>query len=135
MVMTDIVKWDPLRDMTRFFEEVDKLMANFFNSFPAELFTPRMTGNDLNVQVQEKGGEVVITADIPESMKDNVDVAIHQGHLIISGEGKSHLDHGNTRGFHWNRFTRQQPLPARVKSEKASVDLKNGKLTIRAPKE
>jgi len=114
---------------------MDKLMADFNSSFSAGMQTPHLTWNDLNIKVEEKCGEVIITADIPESVRENVDVAVHQGHLVIKGEGGSHHKHGDTRGFFWSRFARQQPLPVRIKSEKASVDLKNGKLTIMAPKE
>lgn len=131
--MDEIVKWDPFQDMTRFFEEVDKLFAGFLKSFSDELYATQMIGSHMNLQVRDEGKDIVITGDIPNAVKDTVDVVLRQDQVIVSGETTAKENGGQE--YHWSKFTRARSLPAKVKSEGATVDLKNGKLTVRVPKE
>ncbi len=132
--MANLVKWDPFQDMTRFFEEVDKLFANFIKSFSEELYSTQIAGSNMNLQVRDEGNELIITGDIPDAVKDNVDVAVHQDRVIVSGETAKARKNGTAREYHWSKFTRARSLPAEVKSENAKVHMDKGKLVIRAPK-
>jgi len=133
--MADLVKWDPFQDMTRFFEEVDKLFEHFLKSFSQELYATQLAGTKMNLQVKDNGNEVIITGDVPNIAKDNVDVILRSDHVIVSGETLSNTDKEGGKQVHWSKFTRACTLPVKVKSEGAKVNLENGKLIIRAIKQ
>ncbi len=132
--MADLVKWDPFQDMTGFFDELDKLFTHFMKSFSEELYSAQLAGNKMNLQVKEVDGDLVITGDIPNSVKDNIDVVVRQDSVVISGENMLQKEKGEQKEYQWSKFTRACTLPARVNSEKARIDFKDGKLIIRAPK-
>ncbi len=133
--MTNLIKWDPFQDMTRFFDELDKLFAHFMKSFSKELYATQLAGKNMNLRVSDEGKEIVISGDIPNAVKDNLDVVLRQNHVIVSGETRSGNENNNTGEYHWSKFTRACTLPVKVKSEQAKVQFENGKLTIRVPKE
>ncbi len=133
--MTDLIKWDPFQDMTRFFDELDKLFAHFMKSFSQELYATQLAGKSMNLRVTDEGKEIVITGDVPNAVKDNLDVVLHQNNVIVSGETKSVNQNNKTGEYHWSKFTRACSLPVKVKSEQAKVNYENGKLIIRVPKD
>lgn len=132
--MPDMVKWNPFGDITRIFNEVDKLFANLMKPFSDEVFTRGLAKKNLNLQVREENQEIIITGDIPGAIKDKVDVALHEDRVAISGETEAKEEKDGQRAYSWSRFTVIEPLPVRVKSESATVSLKDGKLAIRVKK-
>jgi|GEM_PF-2254113 len=133
--MTDLMKWDPFQDITRFFDEVDKLFAHFMKSFSEEIHSVQLKGNNVNLQVRDEGSEIVITGDIPNAVKDNVDIVLRQDSVLVSGETALQKEKNGLKEYQWSKFSKVCSLPARVNSKGAKIDLKNGKLTIKAPKE
>ncbi len=133
--MTDIVKWNPFRELAGYFNEMDKMFAPFWELMSEGLGHPEFTGQNINLQVHEEGGEIVITGDIPGAVKDNLNVVVHQDRVIVSGETKSTTENNGAKVYQWSKFSRAVGLPARVKSESATVNVQNGALKIRASKE
>ncbi len=132
--MADLIKWDPFQDITGFFDELDKLFTHFMKSFSEELYSSQSAGNRMNLQVKEEGRDLIITGDIPNSVKDNIDVVVRQDSVVISGENLLQKENGEQKEYQWSKFTRACSLPVKVNSEKTKIDLTEGKLTIRAPK-
>ena len=134
--MSDLVKkWDPFQDMTRFFEEVDNLFAHFLKSFSDELYSTQLAGANMNLQVKDEGKDLLITGDIPNAVKDNVDVVLRENSVLVSGETVLQKEQNGQKSYHWSKFSRACSLPARVNSKGAKIDLQNGKLIIKVPKE
>lgn len=93
-----------------------------------------MNRTNITINVQEKGNEIVITGDIPNAVKDSIDVALRPEMIVVSGETSLKNQSEGAKEFCWSKFTRMCALPAKVKSEAARVSFENGKLTIRVPK-
>jgi HSP20 family protein len=121
--------------MTKFFEEVDKLFSHFMQSFSEELRVLQASENSIHLQAKDEGKEIVISGDIPNALKDNVDVVVRQDSVVIKGENTLHREKDGTREYQWNKFTRAYNFPVKVKSKNARIDFKDGKITVRVPKE
>lgn len=132
--MSDIVKWDPFKDVTKLYEDIDNLFTQFLKSFSQEFHTSRKSSTDIALVVENKGTEIVITGDIPNAVKDSIDVAVRPDNVVVSGETSVRKQDKSTNGYYWSKFARMCSLPARVKSEEAIVSFENGKLVIRVPK-
>jgi HSP20 family protein len=87
--------------------------------------------------VSEQDGQLVVRADVPGVNRDQIEVEIENGQLVVSGERKE--EHEERRGgFYrtersYGRFYRAIPLPDGVKPEQAQATFNNGVLEIRIP--
>jgi HSP20 family protein len=133
--MSDIMKWEPFKDVAKVFKEMDKMFVPLFKSFSEEMQKGPLFTNILELQISEENGDIVVSGKIPDEVKDNLDVVVHQNRVTVSGEGSLTKKHDGTQEYQWGKFTRTFQLPAKIKSEKAKVSFENGQLKIRAPKE
>lgn len=132
--MSDIVKWEPFKDIAKVFAEMDKMFAPLFKSFSEEMQKYPLFSNMLDLKISEENGEIVVSGQIPDGIKDNLDVVVHQNMVTVSGEGSLTKNHSGAKEYQWGKFTRTFHLPAKIRSEKATVNFENGQLKIRAPK-
>lgn len=133
--MSDIVKWEPFKDIFKVFEEMDKMFAPLFKTFSEEMHRSPLFANILDLQIKEEDGDIVVSGQVPEDVKDNLDVIVHQNRVTVSGEGSLTKNHAGVKEYQWGKFTRTFHLPVKILSEKAKVNIENGQLRIRAPKE
>ena len=139
----------PFTFMRRFSEEMDRLFEDF--GFGRGLLTPAFgrelgTLGDLErpvwspqVEVFERGSQLVVRADLPGMTKDDVNVDITDDALVIRGERKSEREE-NEEGYYrtersYGSFYRQIPLPAGVNAENANATFRDGvlEITMQAP--
>jgi HSP20 family protein len=117
----------PFTLMRRFMEDLDRL---FVGEAPDADWAPA-------VEVVECDGRLVVRADVPGLEKDNVNVEIDDGQLVISGERRQ--EHEERReGLYrsdrvYGRFYRAIPLPDGADAEHATATFKNGVLEISMP--
>ncbi len=141
----------PFSFMRRFSEEMDRLFEDFgfgrgwlAPSFGRELFPAGFgdfgqTAWSPQVEVFERGGQLVVRADLPGLTKDDVKVEVTDDAITISGERKQeHEEKGE--GFYrsersYGSFYRQVPLPEGVNADAADATFKNGvlEITMQAP--
>jgi HSP20 family molecular chaperone IbpA len=133
--MSDIMKWEPFKDINKVFEKMDKMFAPLFESFAGEMQKSPLFANILDLQIREEDGDIVVKGYVPDEVKDNLDVVVHQNKVIVSGEGALTKDHAGAKEYQWGKFTRIYHLPVKVQSEKAQVNFEKGQLKIRAPRE
>lgn len=121
--------WDPFRDLER---EVDRLLHRFSaqgirlgRQYPA-------------VNLYEFNDEYVLTAELPGTRKEDLELTLAGGILTIKGR------RGDPDGIPEERFRRQErfrgawqrslTIPERVQDEKLTAEFNNGVLKIRLPK-
>ena len=134
----------PFSTMRRFSDEMDRMFERALGGygFPAlERFNPWTASETFSphVDIFERGGKLVISADLPGLTKDDVKVDITEDAVLIEGERKYEHEqreegvYRSERGY--GQFRRQIPLPEGVKSETAKANFKNGVLevTMEAP--
>ena len=134
----------PFSMMRRFSDEMDRMFDLVFEGYglPAlERFNPWTASESISPHVDmfERDGKLVISADLPGMTKDDVKVDITENAILLEGERKYEHEqreegvYRSERGY--GQFRRQIPLPEGVKSETAKANFKNGVLevTMEAP--
>jgi len=121
--------WTNLRDeINRLFELPFGDMAReseFFNWAPA-------------VDVYEDKDHLVVKAEVPGLKKEDIDISLHQGSLIISGERKEESNEENGESSRserfFGRFQRALELPKPVNPDQVTATYKDGILTVKLAK-
>lgn len=89
------------------------------------------------IDMYERDNQLVIKAELPGISKDDIDVSLDQGDLVIKGERKS--EHENQEGSvyrmerSYGSFYRRIPMPEGVKEDDISASFNDGVLEIKAP--
>ncbi len=84
--------------------------------------------------------ELILTAELPGMIEDDVHLEIENNILTIRGEKREEREEGDEkRSFHvWERrygsFQRAFTLPKSVTTDKIKANFDNGILTVRMPK-
>ena len=90
------------------------------------------------LEVHEDKDRFVIKADLPGMTKEEINVSLHQGDLVISGERKGETKTEDARVLrserYYGNFQRVLSLPSTVDASKVKADYKDGVLTIALPK-
>jgi HSP20 family protein len=111
-----IVRWDPFRD---------------FGFTTGRTWVPP-------VDIYQTGDhELVLTAELPDMTREDIDVTVENFVLTVKGEKKFDKDVKEDQFHHIERrygaFSRSFSLPRTVDADKVSADYKNGVLTVRLP--
>lgn len=88
--------------------------------------------------VQDKGSEIVVCADMPGIPRENVEISLTPTSIEISGEAEKNeteKEGGYTRQERsYSRFYRILPLPDEVLADRAEACMNNGVLEVHIPK-
>ena len=133
----------PVALMRRFAEEMDRLFGDF--RFGALSLLPRFElpwksseGGWLpSLEVAERGGKLVVRADVPGVTKDDVKVQVRDDVLCIEGERRQEREE-KRKGLYrsertYGRFCREVPLPEGIDPEQVKATFKNGVLEVTMP--
>jgi|SRR5262245_17786741 len=131
----------PFSMMRRWFDDMDRVFEDF--GFPTREHFRHWTASEASfsphIDMLERDGKFVISADLPGLNKDDVKIDVTEDAVIIEGERKyEHEKHeeGVYRSERsYGQFRRQIPLPQGVKTETATANFKNGvlEITVEAP--
>lgn len=122
---------NPISLMRRFTEEMDRLFGSTGTSHgEMELWAPA-------IEVSERDGRLVVSADLPGLRKEDVKVEIARDTLILQGERKQaheekHDGYSQSERS-YGRFYRAIALPEGANIDKASAEMANGTLEISIP--
>ncbi len=86
------------------------------------------------VEVFEADGRFVVRAELPGMKKEDINVEIHDDHMIIEGERKQEFEE-NREGFYKSEFSfgtfyRRIPLPETADPKDAKAIFRNGVLEV-----
>ena len=88
--------------------------------------------------VYEEKDNFVVKAELPGMKKEDINVSLHDGDLIISGERKSETKGEGTEVYRaerfFGKFQRSVSLPATVAANSVKAEYKDGVLTVTLPK-
>jgi HSP20 family protein len=128
----------PLDMFRRLAEEMDHLVADFRTSvFPRLDFQKMEKAWAPPVEVSERGGQLVIRADLPGLTKKDVRVEVRDDALTIQGERRQEREE-KRKGFYrtersYGSFFRQIPLPEGTDAGSAKAAFKDGVLEVTMP--
>ena len=115
------------RDPLSLFGEMDR----FFGDFAPRTFQP-------SVDVIDEGKHVRVTAELPGLDKDDIEITVQDGVLVLRGEKRSEAESEEDGCYRLERyvgeFQRVLPLPADIDAERTEAKFDKGLLTIRFPK-
>jgi len=89
------------------------------------------------LDLHQNNDNIVALVELPGMRKEDIDISLQDGMLIISGERKEETKEGNgaTRTERYTgKFRRSITLPSRVDMNKVSATYKDGILTVTLPK-
>lgn len=131
----------PIQFDNRPFGDVDDLFARMNRQFEEMRGQwDGRTGGDagMPVDVAERDGEIVVTADLPGFDREDVDVTVSDGVLTITAE-RGAEDEQSADGEYLRRERRRAAvrravrLPSEIDEEAATAGYVNGVLTITLP--
>ena len=133
--MSNLIRWEPAREMMTLREAMDRLFDDAFTR-PLSL-----SGNNWSipaVDMYQTDNEVVVKAALPGIKADEVQINVTGEILTLKGETKQENE-TKEKAYHireqrWGAFERSIVLPTEVVADKAKADFENGVLTITLPK-
>lgn len=141
-----LIKWEPhwreTESLQGFRQEVDRLFDACFRHAPAPgtetgSSTPG-EGFALKVDLEETDQELVLTADVPGVSREDLDLNVTEGKVILQGvrkareETKDMLLHRQEIGV--GPFHRAIDLPTAIVPGRATAKVEEGLLTLTLPK-
>ena len=132
--MSNLIRWEPARDMMTLREAMDRLFDDAFTR-PLSL---RDGWSVPAIDMYQTDDEIVVKAALPGIKADEVQINITGEVLTLKGEMK-HEEEKNEQAWHireqrWGAFERSVILPTDVVADKAKADFEHGILTITLPK-
>lgn len=92
----------------------------------------------LTVDVYQTANDIIIESAIAGVKPDDIDISVSSDSIAIKGERRRENQIRDEDYFYqecyWGRFSRSVILPQEVDPEGATVNFKNGILTVRLPK-
>ncbi len=89
------------------------------------------------IEVSQRGGNLVVCADLPGLRKEDVHLEVHDDYLVLEGERRQESEE-NQGGVYrsersYGRFYRTIPLPDGVNPEQVRANFKDGVLEVTVP--
>jgi HSP20 family protein len=133
---TETPAWPNFGRLSDLREELDRLFESPFGELGR-------AGRLLNgwapaVDLYEDKDSFTVKAELPGLKREDIDVSLNDGTLVISGERKTEqkFDEAETHRVerYYGRFQRSIALPASVKADQIAAQYKDGILTVTLPK-
>lgn len=135
--MTNLVRWEPFRDLVSLREAMDRLFEESFVRPQTDWLAPTEAGA-LAVDMYETEDAVVVKSAIPGIKPEDIDITVTGDTLTIKGETKfeEEVKEENyvRREMRYGSFVRSLPVPVSVVADKAEAEFENGVLTLTLPK-
>ena len=132
MKLTRVSTWPTLGRLTDLREEIDRLFEVPLSR------TSEFLGWTPAFDVYEEKDNFVVKAEVPGMKKEDINVSLHDGNLIISGERKGEAKNEGTEYYRaerlFGKFQRTVTLPTTVDTGKVKAEYKDGVLTVTLPK-
>ena len=135
--MSNLVRWEPFRDLVSLREAMDRLFEESF-VHPSQGRLALAREGALAVDMYETDDAVVVKSAIPGIKAEDIDISIVGDTLTIKGETKAEEEVNQEnyirRERRYGAFCRTVPLPLPVVPDKADAEFENGVLTLTLPK-
>lgn len=131
------------RDPFSMLNDVELMMDRMFGRrWPLLRSFPGFPGSDMgwapHVDVYEKDNTFVVKAELPGVNKDDIDVSLDQGDLVIRGQRTSEHEESGEHNYYrmersYGSFYRRIPMPDGAQEDDISANFTDGVLEITAP--
>ena len=135
--MTNLVRWEPFRDLVSLREAMDRLVEDSFVRPSLGWPVPAGPGT-LAVDVYETDDDVIVKSAVPGVKPEDIDISLTGDTLTIKGETKfeEEVKEENfvRREMRYGSFARTVTVPVPVVADKADAEFEDGMLTLTLPK-
>lgn len=133
--MLTVSRWEPFRDMLTIQNRLNRLLGDSIQAYNG----PEGVGSWVPpVDVVEEPDRLLFRAEIPGVSREDIDIKVENGTLILRGEKKMVPEaEGETAHRierYYGSFTRSFALPATIDTEKIQARYKDGVLELVLPK-
>lgn len=137
-------RWDPFEMFDELQDEMMRLWGQAWPAMPRPLsrslrrrgLAPTMWSP--SVDVYEKDSNLIVKAELPGLKKNDIDVSLDQGDLLIRGERKTESEVKEESYYRVERsfgsFYRRIPLPFEANADQITANYNDGVLEVRIPK-
>lgn len=127
---------DPFKDLLELQERMHRILIEaFLNAGDGESTAGAWTPS---IDVYETGDEVVVLAELPGLSRDDVEIRLEHGSLILQGERRMNKDvkEENYQRVErrFGKFSRSIAMPPEIDSDEIEAELRSGVLRISVPK-
>ena len=131
--MSNLIRWEPMREMMTLREAMDRLFDDAFTRPVGISGVSAMPAVDM----YQTNDEVVVKATLPGLKAEDVHITVTGETLTLRGEYKQENEQKEAtyhiREHRSGSFERSLLLPTDVKADKAKADFEDGILTITMP--
>lgn len=132
--MANLIRWDPLREMSEVRSLMDRAFDDFFSRSPG---TYNGMGS-VEVNLVQTDDDLVVKASIPGVKPEDINISISGDTLTLRGEIKEDEEYKNAnyhiKEMRQGSFSRTMTLPVKVDANKAKAEFENGVLRLTMPK-
>jgi HSP20 family protein len=130
--------------MRRMSEEMDQLFESLGGGRTAPVRQPGPSAFGIaapmlvpHIEVEQRGGDLVVRADLPGLKAEDINLSVDRGRLTISGERRQE-NREEREGFirsevSYGTFYRTIPLPEGADENRVAATFRNGVLEITIP--
>lgn len=133
----ELIRWRPRRYVPAVSPDIDRVFDGLMRNWvrPGSLSEG---GWNPSIDVSEKDGEIVVSAEVPGIDPKDIDISIDDNRLVISGE-KSQEDEERGKNYYrversYGSFSRSFSLPSNADVENIKASSRDGVLSVRIPK-
>jgi HSP20 family protein len=132
-------RWDPYDLFTQAQNEFEQFWGGRWPSFqPLRRFSELPSSWSPRVDVYQQNGNLVVKVELPGMKKEDINIAIEDGDLVVSGERKSEKKVEEKHYYRMERsygsFYRRLPLPEGITQNKIEATYAEGVLQVTVPK-
>lgn len=132
--MDNLIRWDPLREVSEVRSLMDRAFDDFFSRSP---ITYDGIGS-IDVNLLQTDDDVIVKASIPGVKPEDINISISGDTLTLRGEVKEDQEYKDVnyhiREMRQGSYSRTMTLPVKVDSDKAKAEFENGILCLTMPK-
>ena len=134
--MATLVRWDPVRELAQWQNDVERLMGTFLRGAAAGTNGEQRWAPPLDVWETED--EVVYAFDLPGIPEEKISIEFEDGTLTVSADRERQQEVSQDRFYRFERrygsFTRSIGLPQGVTENEIHADYKDGVLELHVTK-
>ena len=132
---SSIDRWEPFGEFDALRKEMDRLFDQFRPGWKEE-------GNGFgfvpSAEIDETATEIHLKVEVPGMDVNDLDIEVTDDAVTIKGERQSETkteEKGGFRSeFHYGKFERLIPMPARIMKDQVAAEYKAGVLRLTIPK-
>jgi HSP20 family protein len=133
-----LVRWDPFREFSQIQDRLNRVFSDAYGRPGSDEGFMTSGAWVPPVDIYQNGDkELVLKAELPDMVREDIDVTVENDTLTIKGE-KKFAGEPKEEQFHrierrYGAFSRSFSLPPTVDATKVSAEYKNGVLTVKLP--